>query len=376
MNRSDVFTLSTIFIVSGISQPLLVEVLTYNGAFDKSTLLFVLPNYIGMSMAVMVDTSKFSNMINIAWSNVLSLSLIDMVSQGLCMLGLVYAGSSIYIVVYSGTTIWAAIFSRCLLNHELMWQQWLGVVVVVLGLSLTALDRSGTSTSNEFIEGKIGICLIVIGSVLHALTWVLIEKWTKYATERIAPEVMCTLMGLFGGFMYLLWQVVYTIPNYQTLIIDVIAAHNGRISVIATAYIFLIFVSFLHALTFYWLLGQVGCVDAGIMKGCQSVAVFVISHFAFCSVQASQCFTSHKATALVIVIVGVLIYGQFSSGMSSAPKDGYVDINSLPAKDEEVGVEVITADRTGGNFVAGASSLYGHSFKLVTIGNVLTKKLY
>jgi drug/metabolite transporter (DMT)-like permease len=384
MNGSNVIVLSAVFIISGVAQPLLVEVLTYNGAFDKSTLLFVLPNYIGMSMAILTDMSKLTNLVNIAWKNIFSLSVIDMASQGMCMLGLVYAGSSLYIVVYSGTTIWAAIFSRFILCSPLLWQQWIGVMIVVIGLSITALDSSGPSAAKEAVEVRVGTCLILVGSIMHALTWVLIEKWTKFAADRIAPEVMCSLMGTIGAFVYLLWQVVYTLPNYQTLVIDVIAAHNGRVSVIVTTYVALTFVSFLHALTFYWLLGKVGCVDAGVMKGCQSVAVFIISHFAFCSIQASQCLTTHKAMALVIVVTGVVIYSRFSSYSSSSSKVMYTGIAPLGRDDEvdevEMGLDGSCEESvkygSTASFTIGSNSIQKEGAKLLTLGSVFMKKMY
>ena len=40
-----------LFVCSGTMQPLLISTLGYNGAYDKSTLLFLLPNYVGMSLA-------------------------------------------------------------------------------------------------------------------------------------------------------------------------------------------------------------------------------------------------------------------------------------------------------------------------------------
>ena len=51
-----------------------------------------------------------------------------------------------------------------------------------------------------------------------------------------------------------------------------------------------------------------GCVTAGVMKGCQAVAVFVASHFLYCSIQSSQCFSMPKAWSLVLVVVGTTAY--------------------------------------------------------------------
>ena len=103
---------------------------------------------------------------------------IDILSQGLCLIGLVYAGSSIYIIVYSSTTIWAAVWSYFLLQKYLNIRQWLSVVVVVAGLGITALDTKSSGNGNGsggVGDAVVGIVMILLGSFTHALTWVLIE---------------------------------------------------------------------------------------------------------------------------------------------------------------------------------------------------------
>ena len=42
-----------LYVASGTLQPILIEVLTYNGACEKSTFLFILPTYVGMSMSLL-----------------------------------------------------------------------------------------------------------------------------------------------------------------------------------------------------------------------------------------------------------------------------------------------------------------------------------
>jgi hypothetical protein len=51
----------------------------------------------------------------------------------------------------------------------------------------------------------------------------------------------------------------------------------------------------------------------------QSVAVFIASHFAFCSSQKSQCFTVVKGMSLVAVMVGVVLYSSFNISSPSFP---------------------------------------------------------
>jgi hypothetical protein len=76
----------------------------------------------------------------------------------------------------------------------------------------------------------------------------------KNASEPIAPELLSTLMGLGGVIVFGIWQIIYTIPNFQILIIDSIASKNGSINVIIFTVIILTLVNFIHAICFFNLL--------------------------------------------------------------------------------------------------------------------------
>ena len=51
-----------------------------------------------------------------------------------------------------------------------------------------------------------------------------------------------------------------------------------------------------------------GSATTGVLKGVQAVTTFVASHYAFCSVVQSQCFSVPKAVSLVVVLLGVMMY--------------------------------------------------------------------
>jgi hypothetical protein len=88
MFKSGPLVLAVIFCVSGVLQPTIVEFLTLSGAFDKSTMLIVLPNYIGMSFAVLTRYEVvYTTMQFVVWWDMLLLALVDIVSQGLCLIG-------------------------------------------------------------------------------------------------------------------------------------------------------------------------------------------------------------------------------------------------------------------------------------------------
>lgn len=302
-----------IFVLTGIMQPLLVQILTYNGACEKSTSLCVLPNYIGMSFSIFSRLNVLRAVKSINWRQVLVVSLIDSISQGFSVLGLEYAGSALYIVIYSGTTVWAAILSRIILSKRLSWTQWTGVLLLVVGLSITASDSKNTAQGSD--QG-FGILLVTFGSMLHALTWVLIEKASSPlggGSDKIEPELLCTCMGLFGTSLYSAWQIAYTSRHYQELILDYIASHNGDLQTIYICYIYLIVVSFLHAIGFFYLVSHTDSTTSGVLKGLTTIGVFITSHFAFCSVQPSHALTKNQSDIYLCSSPRVVVYTSSST---------------------------------------------------------------
>ena len=100
-----------------------------------------------------------------------SIAFFDIFAQSMVYAGNNLAGPTIFSIIYSSVTIWAALYSKILLNRSLSNMQWCGVSLVVLGLSLTALDSS-TLGKNVFL----GAVLIVVGTSGHGLTYVFSEK--------------------------------------------------------------------------------------------------------------------------------------------------------------------------------------------------------
>lgn len=295
------------YISSGVCQPILIEVLSYNGACEISTMLYVLPNYIGMSLSCLVNCKNSCKQGKIQWTTVCILSSLDIVSQYLNFSGLVNAGSLIFTVIYSSVTVYTAIFSYIFLNRQLHRMQWISVVIIMLGLTAGGLGAAEIGGADVWL----GVIQIFIGSMFHSLTYILSEFLLKSSIDPIVPEMLSTLIGVFGVIVFGLWQLIYTIPNYQILIIDNIALKGGNTHVIIATVIILIAVNFIHAVCFFNLLEIVGSTTTGVLKGVQSVLVFATSHFAFCSFQKSQCFTPEKGLSLLLVCIGVIVYSSF-----------------------------------------------------------------
>ena len=183
--------LVAIFVGSGVMQPLLISTLGYNGAYDRSTLLFLLPNYVGMTLAAFLRGDVFSTG-TFPKRRLAVLSVIDVISQFLCQYGLTLAGSSLYIVIYSSCTIWIALEARLLLNRRLAVAQWAGCTIVVAGLAITGGNIASTLGDKSGAEIALGACMILCGSVSHALTWVLVEQ-VLTEPDPVLPEAVSAI---------------------------------------------------------------------------------------------------------------------------------------------------------------------------------------
>lgn len=303
-----------LYVASGVLQPIVLEILNYNGFCEHSTMLFLLPTYLGMSLTYFLPSSttisKSSS--GITKNNIHAVSILcalDVLSQTLNLTGLVYAGSMLFTILYSSCTIWTAVFSYYILKRSLHPMQSVSVVVIVLGL--TVASAGSMSEGKNVIFGGI---LILLGSTFHSLVYIISEKLMIQSIDPIAPENLSFIMGFFGLSFYSMWQILYTIPNFQTLIVDQIIVHNGSVRAIFLSYIGLIIINFVHAFCFFHLLGQIGATTTGVLKGVQTVIVFIVSHLAFCSLQYSQCFTFQKGISVVVVVAGVMGYSYFNTG--------------------------------------------------------------
>lgn len=272
--------------------------------------------------------------VKVPWANVVTLCILDGISAGFNFTGLVLAGSATFTVVYSSCVVFTAIFSRIFLKRKLKHIQWAGVLVIMFGLSITSLapgirsalwststastatspadlDENATVLVSETKDTVQGTAFIFIGSIFHSLCYIMSEN--ILLESELKPELLSTLMGIFGVFIFGLWQVFYTIPHFDTLVRSEVASHHGSLWVIITAYSTLILSNLVHAVCFFHLLSLLGSTSVGVLKGVQSVLVFVLSHFAFCSMQPNQCFTSTKALSLCLVVLGVLAYSNVCS---------------------------------------------------------------
>jgi drug/metabolite transporter (DMT)-like permease len=295
------------YVLSGSISPILVELVAMNGAGDPSTMLVLLPSCLGMSLSIFTNHASIGRG-KIDWRAVVALALLDLASARLTNQGLIDAGSTIYTIAHCSGTIFTALFAVFLLHRHIHIAQWSGIAVITGGLCVMALGMQ--SQGSEVFDG---VLLILLGTMLHSLGYIIIEHALLEAEDPVSPEFLCALLGMVGVVLNLLWQCVYTVPHYDEVVLQSVAKAHGDLTIILLAYGGLVIAACVSATCFYNLVSQAGSASTGVIKGLQAVLTFVTSHFAFCRLQPAQCFTPLKGASLCIVLLGVGIYSAYTT---------------------------------------------------------------
>ena len=97
------------------------------------------------------------------------------------------------------------------------------------------------------------------------------------------------------------------------------------------------------------------CLCLGLLKSIITIFVFIASHFSFCGLQSSQCFTYGKGLSAVVVVLGVLCYSKFSHENSGEISDDVIDggyyqfkaassvVSVIQEKETKISIELMAA---------------------------------
>lgn len=324
---------ATLYVISGVTQPLLVTICKSAGLADPNCQLYMLfyylgPASVGLKMCVSAHESIPSNAM---MARAGGITLFDICAQAMNYNGAALAGPTIFAIIYSSVTVWTAVFSRLLLGRKLVPGQWLGIITVFCGLAITATDNS-VQVGSSVLHGLI---LVIIGSMMHGLTYVLCEIvmvvpdetlavmptwWQRLIGDknevRMSVTQNCAIQGIFAVAFMLVWQIFYTVPHMEELILEPMNEAGTSLSQASIILGSFALANLIHALSYFFTLRHFpgGATSAGVMKGLQAVLVFVVTDYFFCGRTGGRemCFTPTKLTSLVTVVGGVALFGIFT----------------------------------------------------------------
>jgi len=223
--------------------------------------------------------------------------------------GLQKAGSGLYQVIYSSVVCWAAMLSRIILHKKLSRGEWVGILVVSLGLCSSALGQVRGPKVSQFRlhELVLGIVFTLLGSFFHSLCYVLGETAGKLP-DPPSPKKICSFVGTANSVLLVFYFAAYTIPKWDELVAQKVQAVGGHQSDIIFGLLVIWISQLLHSITYFQLLSSSGAVSTGLMQSIRATLVFGLSSFLYCGRQASQCYTVSRGIATLLVAVGITYY--------------------------------------------------------------------
>mmetsp|Transcript_21756 Transcript_21756/g.47283 ORF Transcript_21756/g.47283 Transcript_21756/m.47283 type:complete len:360 (-) Transcript_21756:240-1319(-) len=335
--------IASLYVLSGVTQPLLMELASQAGLADKSCQIYMQFYYLGTASVALLARNEEQ----LSWKTTVktgAVAAIDIVAQTMNYSGATMAGPTIFAIVYSSVTIWCALLSRVFLQRKMSNMQWLSVAIVFVGLGVTgfaSLDLGPEVTRGTF--------LVALGSALHACMYVLSEAVMNDGKEVVSAKKYCAVYGTIACSIFFLWQLYYTRYHFNELILEPMQMAGTTVGYALAVLMAIAVMSMIHSVTFFHTVKYVpgGSTSAGVLKALQAVLVFAATSLAFCNRigGTEMCFTWDRMVSLCIVVAGVVLFGKATEIMGddiqentndTGSKKGYKRIYSIG----ELGMEV------------------------------------
>ena len=167
------------------------------------------------------------------------LILVDLVSASLIQGGLLMVGSGVYVVMYASTTFWTAAIASASGATVLTARQWTAVLLLTGGLVINGhgqLSAAGSDGSGG--TTVVGSSIILAGSALHALFFVLAEKLLRPGTAGpsggpagpalLAPDRLSGILGQVPWLSALAADArLLTAARPQRIVVEVFIGAGG-----------------------------------------------------------------------------------------------------------------------------------------------------
>ena len=315
----------TTFIVSGVLLGLLFELLhLHAGPAKETTFLLPFAGYVAQGVVGLVWTTANGTWRMGNWTKpmvvaMLLSSLGNGAAQALDYVALSQAGIMLYTILHSSVTLFACLIAYFALRTRINGVQWASVGAVVVGLVLTGIP-SPVPAQGGFASGMVSA---VAGSLCLAAVYPLSEMVVRYAKPYGAPSAeFCAFVGSIVNIVgFGIWQLVYTMPRWQELVVAPVAASSSPASSTVAVLLYSAFALMVgvHTLAFWKTMGSLGTVPAAISKGAQQGGTFLLAHLFFCATDASECMSDsrpgattwskvQKPLAFAVCCSGCLVY--------------------------------------------------------------------
>ena len=197
-----------------------------------------------------------------------------------------------------------AVLAYLILGRPISNLRKAAIGVVMFGLIINSLGGSNSASVTVF-----GIALTILGTVVYALEYVLIERLLKQKPDCAGkPEFTGAFIGIQGCLISGSWILFYTVPHLDTLFVDRVEADGGSYILVLIAYIALFASHFVNAWAYYRLMSSKGATSTSILQVVRTAGIFFLSGFLYCSRSEAQCLTWTKFFAALVMIGGATFF--------------------------------------------------------------------
>ena len=153
----------------------------------------------------------------------LILCSVDLTASTLNFVGLLYVSASLNQMFRGSMAVFVALFSLCFLRRRLLFEQWVAISIVVLGLAAVGFSSylqptadDGAASVPPFLS-FVGLLLILAGAALNSIQNVIEELLMKMLTNYREPHPMEIVgwEGIYGTLLsaLIMLPVVYYLPG-------------------------------------------------------------------------------------------------------------------------------------------------------------------
>ena len=135
-------------------------------------------------------------------------ALCDLLGTTLNIFGLTYLTSSIYQMLRGFRLFFICLLSKAILKNEIYRHHYLGIAILILGLSIVGINSVKNKDENKDVEDPIiGIILLFLGQFFNSIEYIIQEKFIK--KYIIHPSQLVGFEGLWGSCLYLILLIVF-----------------------------------------------------------------------------------------------------------------------------------------------------------------------
>lgn len=243
---------------------------------------------------------------------ILPVALTDLSDSFFGVFGINSVGVVVYTVVFSSVTVWTAIIRCVFLRKRLPGIQWAAVLLVTLGLAVTAAAGEAKSFDKRFLFG----CLATLAAALADAFMYVLSEWAMAHEDGPSEEEVCAGIGATNLVITLLYIGAYSaFGDFRTFVLDPIhqSGDHKSVGTVFGLWGVMAIILLAHYLSFYYVVNTTSSVAAGVNKAMQSIGVFVISDVLFCHRDAAECFSVYKGLSCLLVTAGTLLYAYAGS---------------------------------------------------------------